>query len=43
MLKRAFITLVTGAVLLKEAARRDLIGVVHVQELAVVPLFALIR
>jgi len=43
MLKRAFISLVACPVLLKEAARRDLVGVIHVQEFAVVPLLALIR
>jgi len=43
MLKLALIALVAGTVLLKVAARRDLLRVVHVQELASIALLALIR
>ena len=43
VLKLALVALVAGAVLLKVAAGRDLLRVVHVQELASIALLALIR
>ena len=43
VLEGALVSLVACAILLKEAAGRDLVRVIDVQELAVVPLLALIR